>query len=336
MAAPINKENLGNYNKTKLYYSDEELREWVKGLVIKDKLKSIVTHKIYDNLRSYYSSLIKLDSISRRTHNYYFRKYYLKDNKCKSCNKDIEKEFLLTFDCSLNFLPNWCKEHYINKEWLKNNGKHGIEANLKRSQKRKIFLNTDRGKEYCKNVGTKNKINTTKWQSLKTNEQKLITRNKSSYSQILNILNGNFDPQKNYRHFYKNECFINDTSYIFRSSWEVCFFISNPHLQYETLRIKYLKENGRSGIYIPDFIDNQNKIIYELKPRRNFVKQQIKMDEAIKWCLENGYKFIWINEDNLIYYFNIEDNLDNRNNKFYEKLIKGINGNIKNKINKVL
>jgi len=78
----------------------------------------------------------------------------------------------------------------------------------------------------------------------------------------------------------------------------------------------------------------EHKIIYELKPRRNYIKQQIKMDGAIWWCLENNYKFIWINEDNLLSYINESDNVDYRNNKFYIKAYKGLNEQIKNKVNK--
>ena len=145
---------------------------------------------------------------------------------------------------------------------------------------------------------------------------------------------GEFDPQKNYKHFRKNTCYIKNKPHTLRSSWEVVFLISNPKLKYETLRIKYLKENGKYGVYIPDFIDDENRIVYELKPRRNYIKQQNKMDGGISWCLENNYKFIWINEDNLLYYINKKDNQDQRNEQFYVKTYKGINGEIKNKINK--
>lgn len=48
------------------------------------------------------------------------------------------------------------------------------------------------------------------------------------------------------------------------------------------------------------------------------------MDSCISWCIENNYKFIWINEDNLIKYFNQNDNKDIRNESFYIKALKGI------------
>jgi hypothetical protein len=101
-----------------------------------------------------------------------------------------------------------------------------------------------------------------------------------------------------------------------------------------SIRIKYQKDNNKTGVYIPDFIDEDKKIIYELKPRRNFIKQQTKMDAGIEWSINHKYKFIWVNENNLLDYISEQDNKDSRNNIFYQKALKGINGNIKNKINK--
>ncbi len=58
------------------------------------------------------------------------------------------------------------------------------------------------------------------------------------------------------------------------------------------------------------------------------------MDACIEWCLKNSYKFIWLNENNIFDFVDQKDNKDARNNIFYEKFYKGIDGNIKNKINK--
>lgn len=326
MAKPKNTENVGNYWKEKISLNEEEIIKWVNRMCDIGLFYNIINPSIvYHNLRSYYSSLKKLDPISRKLHNYYFRKLYLKNNCCTYCNKDIEKEFLIKFNCSLNFLPKWCEDHYNKKQWLNIHGnKYSEEANSKRSDKRKIFLESDKGKEYCINLGLNNAITTKNWKDKLTDEEKDTLNKKTSKSQIANIMSGKFDPQKNYHHYHKNECFINDKSYIFRSSWEVLFFISHPLLEYETLRIKYLKSNGKFGVYIPDFIDKNNQIIYELKPKRNYIKQQDKMDSCISWCIENNYKFIWINEDNLIKYFNQNDNKDIRNESFYIKALKGI------------
>jgi hypothetical protein len=263
----------------------------------------------------------------------------LDNNNCKGCDKDLDKQYVITHQqkqhCITNLIE-WCNECYNNKVFLENCHKeaHSPQTRKKAANTRKKWLESDKGLEWKKMISKHNSISTKKWRDSLTEEEKRIINKKSSDSQINNILNGSFDPQKNYKHYRKNIGIINGEELVFRSSWEVIFAISNPHLEYESLRIPYFKNNGRKGIYIPDFIDNQNKIIYELKPRRNYIKQQTKMDASINWCLKNGYKFIWINEDNLLYYISENDNLFEENKKFYEKAYKGLNGYIKNKINK--
>ena len=334
MGKPNNTKNIGGYWGIKLRYNEDEIIKWVENLNPKS-FHVLFSDKVYNNTRGFLSVVSrKLDEQSKIFFNYYFRKIHLKDNNCTYCKCDIEKSFILTFKCNVNHLPKWCEEHYKNKKWLENNGSHDLQANLQRSVKRQLFLLSSKGKEYCENVGKFNKINTKLWKSNLTCKEREAINLKSSVSQIKNILEGKFNPQKNYTHYKKNMCYLDNKEYIFRSSWEVIFFLSNPTLKYETLRIRYLKSNGKGGVYIPDFIDEENKIIYELKPRRNFIKQQCKMDGAISWCLKNNYKFIWVNEDNLLSYINENDNNDHKNNQFYIKAYKGLNGEIKNKINK--
>lgn len=161
------------------------------------------------------------------------------------------------------------------------------------------------------------------WLTNPTEEEKLHRRKKSSESQKKNILNGTFTPQNNYRTKRRINMLFNGKEYYFRSSWEVCFFISNPELEYESIRIKYVTKN-QEKIYIPDFIDPENKILYELKPKRQYIAQIDKMDGAIKWCLENGYKFIWVNEYNLIDFINKDKCMVGDFLVYYNKMIKGL------------
>jgi hypothetical protein len=161
------------------------------------------------------------------------------------------------------------------------------------------------------------------WISNMSEEQKKIRNEKSSISQRRNIMNGTFNPQDNYRTKRRIELEFEEKKYYFRSSWEVCFFISNKNLEYETLRIKYKKSNEYK-IYIPDFIDHNNKIIYELKPKRQYITQSEKMNGAIKWCLENNYKFIWINESNLINFIDKNICINEKYLYYYNKMLKGI------------
>jgi hypothetical protein len=146
---------------------------------------------------------------------------------------------------------------------------------------------------------------------------------KSSTSQKHNILKGTFTPQNNYRTKRRIELEIEGRKYYFRSSWEVCFFVSNEYLDYETLRIEYIKDN-ECKIYIPDFIDNKNKIIYELKPKRQYVTQKEKMNGAIKWCLNNNYRFMWVNEFNICNYINKAICSSEKYSIYYNKMLKGI------------
>ena len=75
------------------------------------------------------------------------------------------------------------------------------------------------------------------------------------------------------------------------------FYYFNPNLHYEDLRIPYLDEKGNERIYITDFVDYDNKKVYEIKPSNLVEKQMFKITEAIKWCEENNMEFILITED---------------------------------------
>jgi very-short-patch-repair endonuclease len=82
----------------------------------------------------------------------------------------------------------------------------------------------------------------------------------------------------------------------FRSGWEGSFWVLNKHTNYEKLRIQYEYKNTIKN-YIVDFIDQENKVVYEIKPdslKTNEINKA-KEDALIKWCLENKYTYIPIN-----------------------------------------
>jgi len=113
----------------------------------------------------------------------------------------------------------------------------------------------------------------------------------------------------------------------FRSSWEAVFWNSNQHLEFETLRIPWTDSNGELHSYIPDFYDRNKNIIYEIKPRSTWDVQNNKMQQSIKWCMEQNIKFIWINENNIINYINESDFTDTENLKQLHKVKNGIKKN---------
>lgn len=90
----------------------------------------------------------------------------------------------------------------------------------------------------------------------------------------------------------------------FRSTWEAYFYLhmsKNDHIiEYEKLRIPYFdSQRNEYRNYITDFLDENNRIIYEIKPECNKICQNVidKETAAIKWCKENGYSYQFISDD---------------------------------------
>ena len=83
-----------------------------------------------------------------------------------------------------------------------------------------------------------------------------------------------------------------------RSSWEAFYQLMNPEYQYEKLRIPY-EINEEWHNYIVDFINVKNKLVVEIKPKSEELttKNKLKKKALLKWCLENQYEYITINED---------------------------------------
>lgn len=129
----------------------------------------------------------------------------------------------------------------------------------------------------------------------KTPEQ----RAKQSEQVKQRILNGEFTPKTTNR---LNHSRIKYDGHSFRSSWELAFYkdmkAKGVNIEYETLRVTY-KFKGKNHVYITDFVDHDNKIVYEVKPKRlvEDPKTMAKEQAAIEWCKENGYTFEYIHED---------------------------------------
>lgn len=95
--------------------------------------------------------------------------------------------------------------------------------------------------------------------------------------------------------FYrKNEEIVQNV----RSSWEAFYQILNPDFLYEKLRIPYIY-NGEYHTYIVDFINIEKKQVVEIKPKSEQLKEKnvTKYLALSKWCKDNNYQFIDINEN---------------------------------------
>ena len=219
----------------------------------------------------------------------------------------------------------------MTKEQLKERGE-------KIREKKLIFYQTELGKLVAKNIGEKNSVLLKEF--YKT-DKGIENRKKSS---VLNsvfmkesIANGNFTPciTNTFTH-WNAEILYNNEIKKFRSSWEACFWLCNPFLKYEYIRIPYYdKTRNKYRTYIADFYDETNNILYEIKPKSQWEPQDNKMQQIISYCDMNNITFKWINEYNIIDY--IDENLFTENNiKQLLMLKKGINyDKIENTINQI-
>lgn len=93
---------------------------------------------------------------------------------------------------------------------------------------------------------------------------------------------------------------VDGTEYKFRSTWEALFWIKNQELEYECLRIPYYDSQlEKRRVYLVDFVDNLNNVVYEVKPKSNLDNQNVKdkTSSLVDWCRENDYRFEVVTED---------------------------------------
>jgi hypothetical protein len=114
------------------------------------------------------------------------------------------------------------------------------------------------------------------------------------------ILKGSFTPKSSNRlnHSRLSSDITGLKSY--RSSWEKIFHEQNPELLFESVRIPY-HYNGCSHVYIVDFEDCKNKILYEIKPSSliDDPKNLAKHKYAIQWAEKHGYVYKIITEHDI-------------------------------------
>lgn len=191
------------------------------------------------------------------------------------------------------------------------------------SKSKKEFYSTEEGKKVSKSVGQQNKKHLT---GRTLSEER---KQKQSKTVSEKIKNGEFNPGIN-NNFTNWEAryIIENKIYKFRSSWELCVGFSNPDWKFEIIKIPYFCQlENKNKTYIADFFDEKNNTIYEIKPTKFFIKQKQKMNCIIDFCLINNIKFIWINENNILQYVDI-NKIKNSNNhdilNNFNMLLKGI------------
>lgn len=253
--------------------------------------------------------------------------------KCVYCKKELDKFHIKNIKKTSSqpaischpdnpiFLKH-CRECSKNREYNKNlNKKLTNEQKLRIKEAAIKFYKTDAGAEWK----LKQSERTKKYFSSKKGKKTILKNSKlASIRMKQMILDGRFVPNitNTFTH-WDAKIDINGNIKRFRSSWEACFWFSNQHLSYETVRIPYITEQNEERSYIVDFFDEKTKTIYEIKPIIFYEKQQHKMNEVIKYCFKNNIKFTWINENNIMNYIDTTKFLG-CNREQLEKLLKGI------------
>jgi hypothetical protein len=233
------------------------------------------------------------------------------DRICKCCNQKFITLYRYTNHCEA------CKENLV---WKR--GKFPSRGSAISAAK-KDFFQTDYGKEVAAKVGAANSVNMKTYLQTEAGKESLKIRGeKISAIMKRKIADGTYTPKITNSFTHWNA--IIDTGLEikkFRSSWEACIWYSNQGWQYEKIRIKYIGDDLKEHVYIVDFFDPINNILYEIKPSGNIKDSLNKIRAAVDYCDVNKMKFVLISEKDLLNYIKPEIFTGN-NKKQLEKCLK--------------
>lgn len=247
---------------------------------------------------------------------------------CKYCDANISyKNWHIKADKKVSTYCVSCTESEVWKS-KSHRDKFDINTGEAISISKKKFYQTTRGQEVKLSIAEKNSKHR---QAFYASEEGQIYR--LSYGQHMSaimsekVLKGEFTPNvKNTRSKWDAQVIDpNGCAKRFRSSWEACVWLSNPTWEYEKVRIPY-KLGDKTKVYIVDFVDEQSKILYEVKPLAFMGQFAVKQTAAQNYCEINGYKFVVLSEENIMNHIDTTKISDN-NLKHLDRLRNGINAN---------
>jgi hypothetical protein len=230
------------------------------------------------------------------------------EHKCLRCNTIFLSEYRYTKHCT---------ECQKNRAWLTPEVYNSKSRLDKISKAKKEFAGSKEGKKFYSELGKSNSI---KMKAFNQTEQGISNLQKSriNNSRIMRekIASGEFIPNitNSWTHWSSIVRDNDGNLKKFRSSWEACFWLSNPDLLYEYVRIPYYDSKGVKRTYIADFFCASTNTLFELKPVAHYKLQELKLNQIIDYCKLNSIQFIWINENNLLSYI-IEDKFQDELNK---------------------
>jgi len=276
---------MGGNTYNRKHFSDVEILELVNHATTQP-LKGLFCNRIFDTenqWRSNVSRYLDNDSCIR----FYFNLY--SPAVCKSCQLLLS---MVSFNASHRYKFNtYCPACVRNCAWTRFESE---EQKKKRgtaiTQSKLAFYQTDDGKKAAKLIGETNSAKLTEFYQTargKENAKRSSELNRTLMNE--RILNGTFTPNSNNRNTHWDSMF-NDKKY--RSSWEALYQSFFPNDIHEELRIKYYHNND-TKIYIVDFINHNNKIVTEVKPKELCTgdKFNSKLVAVTEWCNNSGYQF---------------------------------------------
>jgi len=233
---------------------------------ISSKNKFLNRKNINDRLKNWLDiNYVKIENIEITIENVfnYSKNIQEKDMMCKNPNCNNKTDFFKLHDRYPNGRYTYCSNKCLNEH-------------------RSIRQMGENNTSYKMSDETKKRIS--------SNQSKLIKER---------IKNGEFTPNIT-NSWCHSMCKININNELknVRSTWEAFFYLVNPTLLYEKIRIPYIYNNEQHS-YIVDFIDEQNKILYEIKPKseKYKLKNKIKKQNALNWCIINNYIYKSIDND---------------------------------------
>ena len=90
-------------------------------------------------------------------------------------------------------------------------------------------------------------------------------------------------------------------------------------------------ETGSDRIYIVDFFDPENNVLYEIKPIEFYKQEIFKISQAINYSFNHSISFFWINENNILDYVDV-NKFQKNNSELLLKFLYGINKKIYDEI----
>lgn len=322
--------------KNRKQYSEIEINKLVSKV---NGYKSLFSNKMFDSKKKWNNDIYR--HLDENSCNLFFYKLYVIYNtlpKCKNkmCDNTLGYDsysYKSGYKYYSKGFQKYCTECTENEVWKrkKYNNKNYIEISEKIQNTKRKWIQSKDGRKFYKMLGEKNSEGLKRHFATEKGKMQILNASKKQSKTMKDkILNGEFTPNiNNYFTNWNAEIKFDGKDKKFRSSWEACFWLCNKKLKYENIRIPYINEKGENHITIVDFNDVENGIIYEIKPKKFFLLQKIKIDAIIKYCIKNGLKFKWINEYNIMEYINESQFIGENKNQLL-KMKKGIYEKIKN------